>query len=390
MKHHRVFCSTFWCRHFHPISLLFLLFAFKISDLQAATTQEYIAWYWQDFPSGVGPTADQACIDLAAKMTALGFPRSFHAIVASPSEVSYPCSDDFLYVNYPVCELTSDGGPPSLYSCTDHAYVYSVVVNTPECSIHLSGPGGTNGALVDVEPGREVGGLRADVTCDGVPTSKEVVLTVKVDANTGGHNHVPSRPDGSLSPRDGSSPLTFSFVAPLPAGDHSITARCADNSCGLDTGKVWVGIHGLVNIPSSGFWNLYGDTGIHPAGHYLTGDAFGKLMDLAQLYTQVYFPLNTPVLQLNDASLVRGGVFDIDWVSRDAQGNIIARRTEWWTPPHKEHQRGVVIDIQANGSATAIPRRNFRDFEFLMRNRLGMTWLYHDGHYHVRLLGVAQ
>ena len=155
-----------------------------------------------------------------------------------------------------------------------------------------------------------------------------------------------------------------------------------------------MGIRGLVNIPSSGFWNLYGDTGIHPAGHYLAGDALGKLMDLARLYKQVYFPLNTPVLQLNDASLERGGVFDIDWVSQDAQGNVIARRTEWWTPPHSEHRRGGEIDIQANGTATAIPQRNFTEFHELLR-RQGMTWVPHTlnrsgGHYHVRLLGVAQ
>jgi hypothetical protein len=139
-----------------------------------------------------------------------------------------------------------------------------------------------------------------------------------------------------------------------------------------------------VGIPSSGFWELIGDTTIHPAGHYLNGDAFGMLIDLARLYKQVYFPFSQ-VLRLNDASLERGGVFDID----------IAGRTTFWTPPHAEHRRGVVIDIQANGSVTAIPQRNFADFEYLMKYRLGMTWNpeklnQSGGHYHVRLLRVAQ
>jgi hypothetical protein len=286
--------------------------------------------------------------------------------------VDYLCGDTSLYV----IKLSNDASPPA------------------------------SGALAEVEPGLLTTTLRARVYDSNgqlVP-SANVKLEITVDSSTGGHgHHDSSRPKGLLLGNGqagieifgntDSAGLPFFFNAPAPAGDHKITATCTDPSrtCTQEgPDKVWVGIRGLVNIPSSGFWNLYGDTGIHPAGHYLTGDALGKLMDLAQLYTQVYFPLNTPVLQLNDASLERGGVFDIDWVTRDAQGNIIARRTEWWTPPHKEHQRGVVVDIQANGSATAIPRRNFRDFEFLMRNRLGMTWLYHDGHYHVRLLGVAQ
>jgi hypothetical protein len=258
--------------------------------------------------------------------------------------------------------------------------------------------------LAEVEPGEGINTLSATVYDSNNQPQSGISVTLRADVVplSGGHSHPDdNRPKGNLG---GSPPIEhilerkatgpdgavhFTFQAPKVAGDHTITANCDDVNCGSDTGKVWVGIRGLVSIPSSGFWNLYGDTGIHPAGHYLTGDAFGKLMDLAQLYTQVYFPLNTPVLQLNDASLERGGVFDIDWVSQDAQGNV-TRRTEWWTPPHKEHQRGVVIDIQANGSATAIPDGNFPDFESLMRRRLGMSWLYHDGHYHVRLLGVAQ
>lgn len=253
------------------------------------------------------------------------------------------------------------------------------------CTLSLTGPGGTDGALADVEPGRQGDGLRAETLCNGVPTPKDITLTLTAVDNSGGHQHVPGRPTGNLSVTGGTTPLTFAYTAPAVSGDYTITAKCVDDSCGEATGKVWVGVKGLVNIPSSGFWNLIGDTGIHPAGHYLSGDALGKLMDLAQLYTQVYFPLNTTVLQLNDASLERGGLFDIDFVGR----------TMFWTPPHAEHRRGVVIDIQANGTATAIPQQNFEDFEALMRRRLGMTWRPENlnrsgGHYHVRLLGIAQ
>jgi len=95
-------------------------------------------------------------------------------------------------------------------------------------------------------------------------------------------------------------------------------------------------------------------------------------------------------LQLNDASLERGGVFDIYWANPDTGES----RTDWWTPPHAEHRRGVVIDIQANGLGTAIPQRNFKEFERLLEKQ-GMTWNpeklnQSGGHYHVRLLGVTQ
>ena len=255
--------------------------------------------------------------------------------------------------------------------------------------------------LAEVEPWESINTLIATVYDSNNQPRPGVSVTLRAEVvpMSGGHSHHDdNRPMGDLG---GTPPLGhilenqitgadgavhFTFKAPKVAGDHMITANCNDRPCGSDTGKVWVGIRGLVNIPSSGFWNLIGDTAVHPAGHYLTGDAFGKLMDLAQLYTQVYFPFrsHTPVLQLNDASLVRGGVFDIDFVGR----------TTFWAPPHAEHQRGAVIDIQANGSVTAIPQRNFADFQALLRKQ-GMTWWpeylnQSGGHYHVRLLGVAQ
>jgi len=279
----------------------------------------------------------------------------------------------------------------------------------PECGlkyvIRLSrgdGSSADNTILASIEPGEVTTSLRATVYDDNnqpVP-NVNVRLEVTVEANSGGHLHDVNRPKGTVNPAEGNtgadgSGHVFAFTAPAPAGDYKITATCQGGYTCQQQGsnEVWVGIKGLVSIPPSGFWNLYGSTGIHPANHYLTSDALGKLIDLAQLYTQVYFPFrsNTPVLQLNDASLERGGVFDIYWENTDTGEH----RTDWWKPPHKEHQRGVVIDIQANSSETAIPQRNFADFENLMKYRLGMTWNPEKlnrsgGHYHVRLLGVAQ
>ncbi len=350
--------SALRCNHAPgPIESIFLLLllAGNMPVLQAAVTLKYVANYANSFASGTGPTAVLACTDLAANMTAMGFPRTFYSIIASPSEVTEPCSDDFWYVNYPACELASSAAPPGPFgSCTDHAWVYSVVADEPECSIHLSGPGGTNGALADVEPGKVVSGLRAKVTCDGVPSDKVVTLSVEAEANTGGHNHHDSaRPPGTLKPASGSNPLTFSFTAPAPAGDHTITAQCFDGSCGTDTGKVWVGIKGLVSLYETQLYKLVGSDDVHPNNHYLTMSATGSVVWLAELY-RAGFP-NDPALRLNDASLERGGLFDI---KHD-------RRTQWWTPPHKTHRRGTDIDVRANEfvHADAMPHRNYFDFE---------------------------
>lgn len=234
----------------------------------------------------------------------------------------------------------------------------------------------------------------------------DVKLTVEVKQNSGGHNHDDSRRHthhmGKLAPSGGSqgsvelngkvllgntgtAGLRFVFTAPEVAGDHAIKVECQGSFSCKVTGpdQLWVGVEGLINIPPSGFWGFIGETTIHPTNHYLTAKALGKLMDLGRLYKQVYFPFAKP-LQLNDASLERGGVFDI----------ATDTRTEWWTPPHHEHRRGTVIDIQANGTATAIPQTYFTEFQELLRRR-GMTWVPErlnesGGHYHVRLLGIAQ
>ena len=62
-----------------------------------------------------------------------------------------------------------------------------------------------------------------------------------------------------------------------------------------------------------------------------------------------------PELRLNDASLERGGLFDIKYPAR----------TQWWTPPHKTHRRGSDIDIRANEfvHTDAVPHRNYFEFE---------------------------
>lgn len=99
-------------------------------------------------------------------------------------------------------------------------------------------------------------------------------------------------------------------------------------------------------------------------------------MLLAQIYHNE-FP-NGPVLHLNDASLERGGLFDI---------------YQTWAPSHHEHRRGTVIDIRANDEPNAIPFKNFTVFSGLA-SRLGSNCRIHSSgtnrHFHCRPRGVAE
>jgi len=257
--------------------------------------------------------------------------------------------------------------------------------------------------LANVEPGSPVTTLRANVTCAaGQPASgKQIALAVDVITHSGGHQHDQGRRpqhSGTVSfngsdTTDANGDVSFTFTAPAPAGDHTITAQCSDGSCGTDTGSVWVGVQGLVSLYETHLYRLVGSVGVHPSNHYLTMAGTGAVVQLAELY-RAEFP-SDPVLRLNDASLERGGLFDIYYDYVDSNGVRHERNADgWWTSPHSEHRRGTVIDVRANGTVTAIPQRNFAEFQDLLLS-LGMAWIpehlnQSGGHYHVRLLGVAQ
>lgn len=282
-----------------------------------------------------------------------------------------------------VCDTWQDGPRSSRKSAFMGCYLGQYIASD-QCSVRLRGPGGTNGALADVEPGKAVSGLRAEVTCNGAPSDKAVLLTVLADANTGGHDHHDStRPPGALSPASGNSPVAFSFTAPAPAGDHVITAKCADNSCGEDTGRMWVGRKGLETLHNSQYYILVGDTPNHFDNHYLSPEAINQVYALTALYQVAKFP-SDPLLHLNDASLERGGLFDV---------------ASNWVPSHFEHCRGTEIDVRANDKLGAIPSWNYELFKELAakvgaramfeipEDRDGNA-LYGRRHFHVRITGV--
>ena len=84
------------------------------------------------------------------------------------------------------------------------------------------------------------------------------------------------------------------------------------------------------------------------------------------------------MLHVNDASLERGGLFDLS--------------NNWSYQPkgHKSHRRGIDVDIRANPDVypkEAIPVRNFQEFEWIADEVGGAAEIHSRGednqHYHV-------
>lgn len=288
-------------------------------------------------------------------------------------------------------------------------------------TIKLSADGdlAADGNLSAIEPGKS-GALKAVVYDQQNNSVSGVAIRIVVDVNnrTGGHNHDdPSRhsvhmgkltPSGAsqgaveqggkvLTGSTGADGLEFAFAAPAISGDHKITVTCTDGRTCTQDGPdgVWVGVKGLVPIPpipdllpqatyqlneSNG--RPVGSTDSHPANHYLTPDAVTKLWNLGFRYSMIEFP-NYPLLHINDAGLERGGLFDLssNWTSRPLG--------------HREHRRGTVVDVRANGGPGSIPvdqavSDTFED----IAQRLGIDAKIHgtgsNRHYHVRLKGDAE
>lgn len=236
--------------------------------------------------------------------------------------------------------------------------------------------------LPDVEPGKPQE-VTARVTSvqTGQPKQGAVVrFRLDVDLTSGGHDHGETygrRSRGAISssncvPEPGGTPDTydcttgpegyagFTFNAPAASGTHTFTATCISHACsGSETGKIDVKVGGLAPIPADPV--LYAFVGgeadkKHHDNHYLTDNALSQLVVLAINYH--FLHLNDPLLHLNDASLVWGGLFD---------------KNGDWNTPHNGHQRGTVIDIRANqinektstNAGSSIPESLFNDFEKL-------------------------
>lgn len=188
----------------------------------------------------------------------------------------------------------------------------------------------------------------------------------------------------TLTGNTGTNGLQFRYNAPAVSGDIDINASCTGGRSCTQEGarRVWVGVKGLVPLSPSSDYVLVGETSTHPDNHYLTPVASYRLAVIANNYARL-FPEYALLLHLNDASLERGGVFDI---------------YDNWQSPHTEHCRGAAVDIRANDAPGAIPDTLRSVFEmFARRSGADPLWeIPEDGnrvpvwrlrHYHLRLLG---
>ena len=242
---------------------------------------------------------------------------------------------------------------PNGAGCVQEQYTLSVLQD-PQPDVE---PGSTRDVVVKVENAKSE-----------PKSGARVSLKVDVDESSGGHAHGGAdRDKGSLSgatcdppekycataTTDANGYASFTFKAPAVSGEHTVTAACVNPACtNTDTGKINVKVAGLIQIPSEpSIYALIGGEADkkHHDNHYLTDNALSQLVVVAINYHFLY--PNEPVLHLNDASLVWGGLFDKD-------GD--------WDTPHAGHRRGTVIDIRANTAPGNIPESRFTDFKDLV------------------------
>lgn len=236
---------------------------------------------------------------------------------------------------------------------------------------------------------------------DGQPPTNpvEVRISLKVEPKSGGHDHGDStRPRGGIADVETcasdskcwknptvNGAVVFNFNAPEASGTYTISATCEGCTNNPQTTEVKVKVNGLKPIPPSGLYALYETDGSvigavknrHESNHYLTPTAANKLLVIAINYHHLY--PKDPVLHINDASLMWGGLFD-----RDAD----------WDTPHEEHRRGSVVDIRANSKVGAIPAANFQSFIQSAKDRGVDARIHNPGetsqHFHVRLLNRSE
>ena len=166
----------------------------------------------------------------------------------------------------------------------------------------------------------------------------------------GGHTHDFGRPIGGFRYREGEEPITtfsfssmnsvisFQYLAPEVSGDITLNMSvavpypyiCIANC--LWERMLHVEVYGLQPMPESGIgaWRLTGQTASHPDSHYGTSSTKTRIAAMAT----DYFEETGIAIEINDMSLVRGGLFD--WKAT-------------WAPPHHWHRVGKSVDVDHLG-----------------------------------------
>ncbi len=195
---------------------------------------------------------------------------------------------------------------------------------------------------------------------------------------SGGHDHDSSdRPKGSLSKYSGNTgpsglDLNIQYTAPEVSG-----VVYSDGSCSGPNGfycypgqfySFTTAIGGLQNLEPSPIYELTGSYGmprvssIHYSNHWGTSEFNAKLQAAALLYFLEYSGTASGRLLIDDMSLEKGGLFDID---------------NTWAPAHSEHRIGVIADIKILNT-----RRTKFDQMLIIVGIVGATYP-HSSHLHI-------
>jgi hypothetical protein len=226
--------------------------------------------------------------------------------------------------------------------------------------------------------------LTVTVTCDGVVVQNAPVeVTVRPEENSGGHAHEDAghpRPRGYLkkpgattftklteahpnvtvnTDARGTAVLTFRPGRDTLSegigisGLYHITAKAVRFPDRTDQQTVTAELTGLGALASGTGYSLVGQTDTHPDNHYGTAATLAGVAALAQDFQNAQIahnaalvamnetPWATNDIQVNDISLVQGGLFDVvgyDFYTHQYGGTP-------WQPPHHDHFLGTGVDM---------------------------------------------
>ena len=229
-----------------------------------------------------------------------------------------------LFVTKTGCNCVDDGDP-----CTDDICQNGVCIHP-----RITPTGLTLGLNPTTVAPRAATTVNATIqpACPG----ETIQLDAQAVINSGGHHqHVPARPVGNFSQQScvtaANGQCSVSYTASAFGGTETIEASTQGLQSNMDLD---VDVGGLVQLVAGADYQLIGATPTHPDNHFMDPNAEIAWNNIAVTY-RAMFP-NDPILQINDVSLERGGLFDI---------------SGRWTPPHATHREGLDADVRTRHGA---------------------------------------
>ena len=226
---------------------------------------------------------------------------------------------------------------------------------------------------VSVAPSTVQPDAQTDVTVQTTPAveGKQVTLQAQEVQYSGGHNHL-NRPLGSFGASSGTTNAQGKFQttyrASLFGGQETVKGTISSST---KTATLTVQISGLFQLADGENFNLIGSTAYHvlPNNHYGTAAANSDLVAISIDYAAAY---PESILEYNDQSLPKGGLFDIGPTQQHPEWQL-------WQTPHDYHRLGTNCDVRKS----SVPTERWADLEAIFR-RYG-TVAPEGDHWHLTL-----